>query len=103
MYLKNHEIRDRNLEICQIHHKRKVYNDIVSTPYTLFYIREIKSQLFGTEMSGSFEDFPTHVLFLYKFFQHTIFHGFLKEILIHKSDIDTFIRFIFSKGCAESL
>ena len=102
MYLKNHEIRDKNLEISQIHHKRKVYNDIVSTLYTLFYIREIKSQLFDTEMYGSFEGL-TYALFLYKFFQHTIFHGFLIEILTSKSSTGIFTRFIFSKGCAESL
>ena len=80
------DIRDKNLEICQIHHKRKVYNDIVSTLYTLFYIKEIKSLLF--EIIGSFEDFLTYVLFLYKFFQPKIYHGFLTDLLAYKYDVN---------------
>lgn len=38
MYLKNCEIRDRNLEVSQIHHKRKIYKAVLSTLYAFFIL-----------------------------------------------------------------
>lgn len=38
MYMKNCEMRDKNLEISQIHHKRKIYKTTLSILYTFFIL-----------------------------------------------------------------
>ena len=115
MYPENKEIRDKNLEISQIHHKRKIceikklrkIEVSISNAFSYKKIKKIESSLFVRLGSFPF-DFPTYASFFYKFFQPTILYGFSTEILKNKSDkirsdnsnliITTY--FIFSKGYA---
>ncbi len=42
MYLEDFNIRDKNLETCQIHCKRKLYKNIISILYIFSFIKGVK-------------------------------------------------------------
>jgi hypothetical protein len=64
MYLKNAEIRNRDLEISQIHHKRKMYKIALLISYAFFILSEsIVNHWKDLDFSNTFE-------YIYRNFAH---------------------------------
>ena len=99
MYLKNYEIRHKNLEICQIHHKRKIYKSALSISYAFFILSEsIVDYLEDLDFSKLFWYIPSEFI---HFSNTAMYHSFLLATLAHNSDRHVLNIFICSKDYAK--